>query len=113
MPLADCCDGSDEQPGVCKNTCSEAGAAARAALKERAEAEAAGSKLREAYFTQASEMMTKWAAEEAQLAKSIADQKVLTDKWKGEPLLGPAMPCVLDGPACTLPCIIICIACYI
>jgi protein kinase C substrate 80K-H len=80
---ADCCDGSDEQPGVCKNTCAEAGAAARAALKERAEAEAAGAKLKEAYLSQSKETKVKWAAEEARLAKSIAEQKALSDQWKG------------------------------
>ncbi|CAL8469590.1 g9131 [Coccomyxa elongata] len=80
--FCDCCDGSDEQPGVCKNTCAEAGAAARAALKERAEAEAAGALLKEKYLAQAQETRATWAQEEARLAKSIAEQQGLVDRWK-------------------------------
>ena len=42
---ADCCDGSDEAPGVCKNTCVEKGAAAREALRTAAKQAGAGNKV--------------------------------------------------------------------
>lgn len=85
----DCCDGSDEKPGVCKNTCSEAGAAARAELKQRAEAEAAGSQLKEVYAKQAQESRGKWADEAAQLARSIDQQKKVLERWNGAPVNMP------------------------
>ena len=34
-PCADCCDGSDEPAGRCKNTCAQEGAAARNAMKAK------------------------------------------------------------------------------
>ena len=37
---ADCCDGTDEPGGRCKNTCSEQGAAARTAMKAKLKARA-------------------------------------------------------------------------
>ena len=76
---------------MCKNTCAEAGAAARAALKERAEAEAAGALLKEKYLAQAQETRATWAQEEARLAKSIAEQQGLVDRWKGD-FHGPHTP---------------------
>lgn len=81
---ADCCDGSDEPPGVCKNTCAEAGAAARAELRQRADAEAAGAALKKAYLAQAQEAKALWAQEDAQLTKSIAQLQKLVDQWKSE-----------------------------
>jgi hypothetical protein len=42
---ADCCDGTDEAPGVCKNTCVERGAAAREALRSAAKDAGAGNKV--------------------------------------------------------------------
>ena len=35
---ADCCDGSDERAGQCKNTCAEQGATARNAMKAKLKA---------------------------------------------------------------------------
>lgn len=79
----DCCDGSDEGSGLCKNTCAEAGAAALGALRERAAAEAAGAAVRAGYVQQAAESMRSWAAEDAQLTADIAQAKRVTDVWKG------------------------------
>lgn len=42
---ADCCDGSDEAPGLCKNACIEKGAAAREALRQAAKDAGAGNKV--------------------------------------------------------------------
>ena len=76
------------------NACSEAGAAARAELRQRAEAEAAGAAAREAYVSRARETTEAWAAEDAQLARDIAAQKRLTSAWQGEttPLPSPEQP---------------------
>jgi hypothetical protein len=80
---ADCCDGSDEKPGICKNTCAEAGAAAREALRQHAETEVAGAQLKEAYLKQAQESRAKWVEEEAVLARTIAQQKKVVERLRG------------------------------
>lgn len=78
VPSADCCDGSDEAPGLCKNTCAEAGSANRAALKARAAAFKHGLKAKERYVRDAVSSRQKWEAElkrteqeEAELKKAV------------------------------------------
>ncbi len=83
LPVPDCCDGSDEGPGLCKNTCAEAGAAALAALRERAAAEAAGAAVRAGYLQQAAESLRSWAEQDAQLTADISQAKRATETWRG------------------------------
>ncbi|KAF8644385.1 hypothetical protein AX16_008497 [Volvariella volvacea WC 439] len=45
-----CCDGSDERPGVCKNVCKEVGAAYRAKREEEKKLRNTGAKIRSTYI---------------------------------------------------------------
>ncbi|CAK0784602.1 hypothetical protein CVIRNUC_007806 [Coccomyxa viridis] len=80
--FCDCCDGSDESSGKCSNTCAQAGAAARAALKAKAATEAAGAKVKEGYVRQAQDDKQKWQAEEQKLNQQVLQQKKLVEEWR-------------------------------
>ncbi len=68
---ADCCDGSDEKPGKCKNTCKEQGSARRAELKARAKAYAQGFSKREGYVKEAVQKKAAWQKELSVLESQI------------------------------------------
>lgn len=80
---ADCCDGSDERPGLCRNTCLEAGAAARAELKQSAATAAHGEQLREAYASAWALRRSQWAGEKKQLEADVAQKSKLVSYWQG------------------------------
>ncbi len=80
---ADCCDGSDERAGLCRNTCVEAGAAARAQLKQRAAAAAEGGKIRTAYAQTWSVQEAAWRAELKRLEADIAQKQKHVSYWQG------------------------------
>lgn len=82
---ADCCDGSDERPGLCRNTCLEAGAAARAELKQSAATAARGEQLREAYASAWALRHSQWASEKKQLEAVVAQKSKLVSYWQGAP----------------------------
>ncbi len=80
---ADCCDGSDERAGLCRNTCVEAGAAARAQLKQRAAAAAEGGEARKAYAQTWSVQEAQWRAELKRLEADIAQKQKHVSYWQG------------------------------
>jgi len=65
-----CCDGSDEAPGVCKNTCQEVGAAYQAQQEAERKLRKTGSKIRSTYIAFAQKEKNRI---EAQLATSDAE----------------------------------------
>lgn len=79
----DCCDGSDERPGLCPVTCLEAGAAARTELKQRAMLAAEGEQLREAYVQAWGQRQAQWSAEAKQLEAEIALKQKQLNYWQG------------------------------
>ena len=85
---ADCCDGSDERPGLCRNTCLDAGAAARAELKQSAATAARGEQLREAYASAWAQRHSQWASEKKQLEADVAQKSKLVSYWQGAPTGG-------------------------
>ena len=60
MENADCCDGTDEPPHKCYNTCEEAGALEKTALRRKAKAFKVGLKLRSEYVTKAVGKPQRW-----------------------------------------------------
>lgn len=84
--VADCCDGSDEAPGVCPNTCAEAGAANRAALKARSTAYKQGLKVRSKYVKEAVTSRQKWEAEVQHLIEEEASLTKVVGRLQGEPI---------------------------
>ena len=81
----DCCDGTDEVPGRCMNTCLEAGASARAELKARAAAYAAGAKVREGYIKRAAKTKADWQAQLKRVSAQTTAQQQKVDQAKGVP----------------------------
>ena len=81
----DCCDGTDEVKG-CKNTCKEAGSAARLDLISQAKEFTAGAKTRQKYISQSQASKTQWKSELTKVQKEISVQQGITDKAKGLPL---------------------------
>jgi hypothetical protein len=93
--LLDCCDGSDEygSNGTCKNTCWEAGKAAREKLKKKVATYKSGVVIRNQEVEKAKVALAK---DEAELAKLKGEEKILqglVDKLKGELLVatGPSL----------------------
>ena len=83
--LLDCCDGSDEYDSnvTCKNTCWEAGKAARDKLKKKIATYKSGVVIRRQEVERAKEAFAK---DEAELAKLKGEEKLLqglVDKLKG------------------------------
>lgn len=81
---ADCCDGTDEVKG-CKNTCKEAGSAARQDLVSKAKEFTAGAKTRHKYISQSQTNKAQWKLELIRVQKDISVQQGITDKAKGLP----------------------------
>ncbi|GJN06304.1 hypothetical protein PR202_ga24020 [Eleusine coracana subsp. coracana] len=83
--LLDCCDGSDEYDNVtCKNTCWEAGKAAREKLKKKVATYKSGVVIRKQEVEKAKEA---YAKDEVELAKLKGEEKILqglVDKLKGK-----------------------------
>ncbi|MCJ1425120.1 hypothetical protein MMC29_003008 [Sticta canariensis] len=79
---ADCCDGSDEPPGRCMSTCLEAGAAARAELKAKAAAYAAGAKVRDKYIKQSAKTRADWQAQLKRVSSQASEQQLKVDQAK-------------------------------
>lgn len=65
------------------NTCLEAGASARAELRARAAAYAAGAKVRESYIKEAVTARADWQAQLKRLKAQAAAQQHKVDKAKG------------------------------
>ena len=80
---ADCCDGSDEQPSKCKNTCKDEGAARRAELKARAKAYALGFGKREGYVKEAVKRKAAWTSELSSLEGQIKTEDATVNKLQG------------------------------
>lgn len=76
--ICDCCDGSDEyhSNANCRNTCWEAGEAARGKLKKKIETFKEGVVLRKVEVEKANQA---YAKDEAELAKLKSDEKMLKD----------------------------------
>ena len=90
--VVDCCDGTDEPPGRCMNTCLEAGATARADLKAKAAAYAAGAQVREGYIKRAGKTRAEWQAQLKRVNSQTSAQQQKVDAAKGRPpLLGPIL----------------------
>ena len=79
----DCCDGSDEQPGKCKNTCKEEGSARRTELKARAKAYALGFGKREGYVKDAVKRKAEWTSELSGLDAQIKTEDASVKKLQG------------------------------
>lgn len=72
LHCADCCDGSDEAPGRCQDTCVAAGEQKRQELtRQVAEAEA-GLQKRQAYVQEAAQKIEAWRKEAASLQAEVA-----------------------------------------
>lgn len=72
LDCADCCDGSDEAPGQCQDTCVAAGEQKRQELtRQVAEAEA-GLQKRQAYVQEAAQKIEAWRKEAASLQAEVA-----------------------------------------
>jgi len=82
-PRADCCDGSDENSGKCPNTCAEAGAASRAALKARATALKQGLKNREKYVSKAVMGRSEWQQELAKVSQEAEGLQRVVSRLQG------------------------------
>ncbi|KAK9822678.1 hypothetical protein WJX81_008213 [Elliptochloris bilobata] len=82
--LCDCCDGTDERDGLCRNTCLEAGAAARAELQQWAATAAQGEQLREAYAKAWAQREVQWTSELKQLEADVAQKSKLVSYWQGK-----------------------------
>jgi hypothetical protein len=85
LHLLDCCDGSDEYDSnvTCKNTCWEAGKAAREKLNKKVATYKSGVVIRKQEVERAKEA---YAKDEAELAKLKGEEKILkglVDKLKG------------------------------
>ncbi|KAI0737137.1 endoplasmic reticulum protein [Irpex lacteus] len=78
----DCCDGSDEKPGVCPNRCKEIGDAYKAKLAAERKLRKTGSKIRSSYIAFAQKEKTRIEAEIAAAAQDIAikQKEVTTSK---------------------------------
>ena len=90
--LADCCDGSDENSGKCKNTCLEEGAAASEALRSRAVAFKAGWQIQQQHVKEAALLKAAWQTELESADKQLAERKRELETTKaaladGEPSL--------------------------
>ncbi|OCH95878.1 endoplasmic reticulum protein [Obba rivulosa] len=71
----ECCDGSDELPGVCKNTCKEVGAAYRAKVEEENKIRKTGAKIRSSYINFAQKEKSRLEEKIASLEKDISAQE--------------------------------------
>lgn len=82
----DCCDGSDESPGSCENTCGARGLARRTEVAERLRATRAGLLRRAQYVQEAGAKLADWQAELARLRDDLsrqeADQKAADGAWR-------------------------------
>ena len=78
----DCCDGTDEQQG-CKNTCKQAGSAARQELASKTKEYAAGAKTRQKYISQFQTSRQTWQQDLDKVNKDLGPQQELADKAKG------------------------------
>ncbi|TEB29436.1 hypothetical protein FA13DRAFT_1863628 [Coprinellus micaceus] len=72
---ADCCDGSDEQPGVCPNRCKEIGEAYRANRDAELKIQKTGSKIRSTYIAFAHKEQKRLQEEVKSLAKEIVTKE--------------------------------------
>lgn len=68
------------------NTCLEAGASARAELKARAAAYAAGAKVRDGYIKQSRKSRAEWQAQLKRVSSEAAQQQLKVDQAKGVPV---------------------------
>ena len=84
VPYADCCDGTDEAPGKCSNTCDEAGAENRANLKRKASNYGTGLKLKRKYISQAGTQRKKWEQELSDSKRKEIELQRQVDKLRGE-----------------------------
>ncbi|TRM68562.1 glucosidase II beta subunit-like-domain-containing protein [Schizophyllum amplum] len=72
----ECCDGSDELPGVCPNTCKEVGEAYRKKRAEEIKIQKTGSKIRSSYITFAQKEKKRLEG----LVQNLADEIALREK---------------------------------
>ncbi|GJE84796.1 Glucosidase 2 subunit beta [Phanerochaete sordida] len=78
----ECCDGSDERPGVCKNTCKEVGAAYRAKQEAERKLRKTGSKIRASYITFAQKEKKRLEDVVATSAQEVATKQKEVDRLK-------------------------------
>jgi hypothetical protein len=83
LKFADCCDGSDENSGKCPNTCAEAGAANRAAMKARSTALKLGLKAKEKYISKAVTGRKEWQQELVRVSEEAAGLQKTVTKLQG------------------------------
>ncbi|KAH9853957.1 endoplasmic reticulum protein [Lenzites betulinus] len=71
----ECCDGSDEAPGVCKNACKEVGEVYRERVKAEQKLRKTGSKIRSTYIAFAQKEKKRLEQELAQTVQEIATRE--------------------------------------
>jgi hypothetical protein len=81
---ADCCDGSDEQPKVCKNTCIEKSAGHRVEIQERVDKYRRALDKRASIITSASEVKAGWAAQSGTIHADIKAQESEIERLEGK-----------------------------
>jgi hypothetical protein len=80
---ADCCDGSDEQPGVCPNRCTEIGEAYRAKRNAELKIQKTGSKIRSTYIAFAHKEQKRLQEEVKSLEKEIVTKEKEVERLRG------------------------------
>lgn len=80
---AECCDGSDEQPGVCPNRCKEVGEAYRKKRDAELKIQKTGSKIRTTYIAFAHKEQKRLQEEARSLEKEIATKEKEVDRLRG------------------------------
>ncbi|EJT97743.1 hypothetical protein DACRYDRAFT_25080 [Dacryopinax primogenitus] len=76
---SDCCDGSDEAPGVCPNRCAELGEAYRKTLEQERKLRRTGSKIRSTYVAYAKKEKTR-LEQDLIKGREAVDKAILEEK---------------------------------
>ncbi|PFH50340.1 hypothetical protein AMATHDRAFT_193421 [Amanita thiersii Skay4041] len=80
----ECCDGSDERPGVCRNTCKEIGDAFRKKREEELRIQRTGSKIRSTYIAFAQKEKKRLEKELDALSDQLEDQEKEVERLRGK-----------------------------
>ena len=84
FPEPECCDGSDEAPGVCSNRCEAIGKAYRAQKEAEAKTRKTGSKIRSSYIVFAAKEKKRLEDQVANSAREVVEREKEVTRLKGE-----------------------------
>lgn len=81
---ADCCDGTDEPKGSCKNTCLQASASHKQELQQQIDTFAQALEKKAQFIQQAHEKLENWKLRQQVIDAEIDDQKSAVEQLRGE-----------------------------